>query len=156
MNMISLLDETSDYSFHSTRPAHRQALVVIVCDTPETVQQLEAVCDFFDLAVAIVPAHADLMKVLREHRPMAVIGDIDGQHQDGFHTMKIVANYDRELPVLLLTGGDPVMMGAADAVQEMWNLTVVSRSTSAPLAGQLADFLCTAGRGAGCMRLVQL
>jgi hypothetical protein len=156
MNMISLLDSSGDYSFHSTRPAHRQALVVIACDAAETVEQLEAVCEFFDLAVEVVPAQADLMNVLREQRPMAVISDVDGQHQDGFHVLKIVAHYDHGLPVLLLTGGDPVMMGAADAVQEMWNLTMVSRSTSAPLAGQLADFLCAAGRSAGCMRLVQL
>jgi hypothetical protein len=156
MNMISSLDASGDYRFQSAQAAHRQALVIIACDHPETVEQLETVCEFFDLAVQTVPHRGDLMKLLREHRPMALIGDVDGQHQDGFHTMKVIGNYDRDLPVMLLTGGDPVLMGAADAVQEMWNLTMVSRSSSSPLAGQLADFLFIAGRRAGCMRLVQV
>jgi CheY-like chemotaxis protein len=154
MNMITALDVARDHGFETTREGTRQGLVVIVCDVAETVGQLEAVCDFFSLTVAVVPERTDLMPLLREHRPMAVISDIDGQHQDGFHAMKTVASYDRDLPILLLTGGDPMLMGAADAVQELWNLTMVSRSTSLPLAAQLAEFLFAAGRRAGCMRLV--
>jgi DNA-binding NtrC family response regulator len=156
MNMITALDGSRDYGYESGRPASRQAVVVIASDTAETVQQLRAVCEFFDLVVEVVPDRSDLMPVLREHRPMAVISDIDGQFQDGFHTMKTVAKYDRDLPILILTGGDPVMMGAADAVQEMWNLTMISRSSDAPLAAQLADFLFAAGRRAGCMRLMPI
>jgi hypothetical protein len=156
MNMISSLETSGDYSFQSTRAAHRQALVVIACDAPKTIQQVAAVCEFFDLAVEIVPDRGDLGRLLREHRPMAIIGEIDGQHQDGFHTLMVVANYDRDLPVMLLTGGDPVLMGAADAVQEMWKLTMISRTTCAPLAGQLADFLFDSGRRAGSMRLVRV
>jgi DNA-binding NtrC family response regulator len=103
-----------------------------------------------------VSAGTDLLRVLRDNRPMAVITDIDGHDQDGFHAMKVVGTFDRDLPVMILTGGDPVMMGAVDAVQESWNLTMVSRTTQANLAGQLAEFLYTAGRRAGCMRLVQV
>ncbi|WP_428483961.1 response regulator [Rhodopila sp.] len=154
MNMITSLGGPRDYGFQSTRAANRQALVVIASDAPETVYQLQAVCEFFDLAVEVVREGADLMQVLQENRPMAVITDVDGEGQDGFHTMKIVAKYDRDLPILLLTGGDPVMMGAADAVQNIWNLTMVTQSTGSHLAGQLADFLFAAGRRAGCMRLV--
>ncbi len=32
--------------------------------------------------------------------------------------MKQVAHYSRDLPILLLTAGDSVLMGAADAVQD--------------------------------------
>lgn len=154
MNMIATLDATGDYGFQGECPADRQALVIIACESPTTIRQLGTVCEFLDLAVQVVHDQADLMKVLRQHHPMAVIAEVDGQYQDGFHTMKIVAAYDRDLPVLLLTDGDPVMMGAADAVQEVWNLTTVSPSTGAALAGQLAEFLFAAGRRAGCMRLV--
>lgn len=156
MNMIATLDRTDNHGLQSERPAEQQALVVIACDSPETAKQLEAVCEFFDLGAEVVPAEADLLKVLWQHHPMALIADIDGQHQDGFHTLKTVAAYDRDLPVLLLTAGDPIMMGAADAVQEVWNLTTVSPSTDAALAGQLAEFLFAAGRRAGCMRLVPI
>jgi len=156
MNVITSLDGYRNQNVRSAQASHRQALVIIACDAPETAEQLRSICGFFDLAVEVVPAQADLMGALREHRPMAVISGLDGRHQDGFHAMKVVADYDRDLPILLLTGGDIAMMGAADAVQEMWKLTMVSRSTSLPLAGQLANFLFTAGRRAGCMRLVPL
>lgn len=156
MNMIGWADPSGNFAFQTNRAIARQALVVIVCDIPETVEQLRAVCSFFDVASKVLPDGEDLMQWLLEHRPMAMIGHMDGRRQDGFHALKIVATYDRDLPVLLLTAGDPVLMGAADAIQEMWNLTTITRSTAAPLAGQLADFLSTAGRRAGCMRLVQV
>jgi hypothetical protein len=85
---------------------------------------------------------------------MAVISDVDGEDQDGFHTMKVIAGYDRELPIMLLTGGDAVLMGAADAVQDMWGLASVTRTSGFPMAGQLVAFLFGAGRRTGGMRLV--
>jgi hypothetical protein len=156
MNMMTSIHVSRDYGLQGTRPASRQALVVVVSDSPRTVQQLEAVCGFFDLAVEVVQGDIDLMPVLMENRPMAVIADAEGEQQDGFHTMKVIAMYDRDLPIMLLTGGDPVLMGAADAVEDLWKLTDVSQSTGAHLAGQLADFLFAAGRRAGCLRLVPI
>ena len=156
MNMITSLAASHDYGFQSIGAAYRQALVVIASDSPETIHDLEVICEFFDLAVEIVSAGTDMMRLLRDNRPMAVIADIDGEEQDGFHSMKVVASYDRDLPIMMLTGGDPVLMGAVDAVQESWGLTMVGRTTPANLAGQLAEFLYTAGRRAGCMRLVQI
>ena len=156
MNMITSLAASHDFGFQSIGAAYRQALVVIASDSPETIHDLEVICEFFDLAVEIVSAGTDMMRLLRDNRPMAVIADIDGEEQDGFHSMKVVASYDRDLPIMMLTGGDPVLMGATDAMQELWQLTMVSRTTDKPLAGQLAEFLFIAGRRAGCMRLVQV
>ena len=156
MNMILPTQATRDFGFVGISPANRQALVVIASDSPQTIAQLEQVCGFFDLAVEVVPGEEDLMGMLREHRPMAVIADADGIGRDGFFAMQVVAAYDHDLPIMVLTHGDPALMGAADAMQELWDLTMVARSTDKPLAGQLADFLFLAGRRAGCMRLVQV
>ena len=82
------------------------------------------------------------------------VADVDGKDHDGFHAMKLIARYNPDLPMLLLTGGDPALMGAADAVQELWGLTQVTQTGAFPLAGQLVSFLFGAGRRAGCMRLV--
>jgi hypothetical protein len=98
----------------------------------------------------------DLDQILQEQRPMAVVAEVEGDEQDGFHTMKMVARYSRDLPVLMLTGGDPVLMGAADAVQSLWGLTSVSSTSGFPMAGQLVQFLFNAGRRAGCMRLIPI
>jgi DNA-binding LytR/AlgR family response regulator len=112
------------------------------------------VCEFLELRLEVVSAGTDLTQVLHEYRPMAVISDVDGEDQDGFHTMKVIAGYDRELPIMLLTGGDAVLMGAADAVQDMWGLASVTRTSGFPMAGQLVAFLFGAGRRTGGMRLV--
>jgi ABC-type uncharacterized transport system ATPase subunit len=85
---------------------------------------------------------------------MAVITDVEGESQDGFHTMKQVARYSRDLPILLLTAGDAVLMGAVDAVQALYGLTSVTTTSEFPMAGQLVAFLFNAGRRSGCMRLI--
>jgi hypothetical protein len=102
----------------------------------------------------VISTDMDLICVLPELRPMAVITDMDCADQDGFHTMKQVACYNRDLPILLLTDGDAVLMGAADAVQELCGLTAVTSTSGFPVASQLVGFLFNAGRRAGCMRLV--
>jgi hypothetical protein len=156
MNMIPPEPAVLDCVFQSIAPANRQAIVVIASDSSATIRQLTRVCDFFDLGIEVVPSDGDLLGVLRHHRPMAVIADVDGVAQDGFHAMRVVASHDHDLPVMVLTHGDPVLMGAADAMQELWNLAMVTRTTDRPLASQLAEFLFAAGRSAGCMRLVRI
>jgi hypothetical protein len=154
MNMITPEGLSRDIDFLGTMTTPKQGIVAIVTDDPGTIDKLASVLDFLDLRMEIVSAGTDLKQVLRELRPIAVISDMDGEEQDGFHTMKMVADYRRDLPVMLLTGGDAVLMGAADAVQDLWGLTSVTRTSEFAIAGQLVAFLFTAGRRAGCMRLL--
>ncbi len=154
MNMIAPRIFSPDYEFPGTVTPPKQGVVVIVSDDLATIESLAPVCEFLDLKMEFVSAAMDLVDVLHECQPMAVISDVEGEHQDGFHTMKQVSRYDRELPILLLTAGDPVLMGAADAVQALCGLTAVTATSGFPMAGQLVAFLFSAGRRAGCMRLV--
>ena len=154
MNMIASRILTQDHDFPGTTIAAQQGVVVIISDDPATIENLAPVCEFLELKTAFVSAGIDLTQVLRETRPMAVITDVDGEDHDGFHAMKLIARYSRDLPIMMLTGGDAVLMGAADAVQDLWGLTSVTRTSGFPLAGQLVAFLFGAGRKAGCMRLV--
>jgi CheY-like chemotaxis protein len=154
MNMIAPYALTRDYEFPGTTVTQNQGVVAIVSDDPGTIANLQPVCEFLDIKMEIVSTGTDLANVLREHRPMAVISDIECNDHDGFHVMKEIARYSRDLPILLLTGGDPVLMGAADAVQDLCGLTSVTPTSQFPMAGQLVGFLFGAGRRAGCMRLV--
>lgn len=156
MNMIASEALSRDYDFPGTMSVAKQGVVAIVTDDPATIENLAPIFEFLDLRMEIVSAGTDLTHVLREQRPMAVISDMEGEEQDGFHIMKMVAGYRRDLPVLLLTGGDAVLMGAADAVQDLWGLTAVTRTSEFAIAGQLVAFLFGAGRRAGCMRLVPI
>lgn len=154
MNMIAPQVLLRQPAHHDRTASDRQGVVFIVSDNPDCIEKIAPVCDFLDLDVHLVSAETDLLTMLRVHRPMAVITDVEGAEQDGFHTMKVIAAFNRELPVMLLTQGDPVLMGAADAVQELWGLRSVTPTSGFPAAGQIISFLFTAGRNAGCMRLV--
>ena len=152
MNMIASPHLTLDRPGVMT--AAKQGVVAIVSDDPGTIERMAPVCEFLDLKCEVVSAGIELERVLREHRPMAVITDVEGESQDGFHTMKQVARYSRDLPILLLTAGDAVLMGAVDAVQALYGLTSVTTTSEFPMAGQLVAFLFNAGRRSGCMRLI--
>jgi CheY-like chemotaxis protein len=162
MNMIASrvfpLDQAFRGAMTTANPdatiAAKQGVVAIVSDDLATIEHLAPVCDFLDLRIEIVSSGTDLDHILREFHPMAVITDIEGEERDGFHTMKQLAHYSRDLPILLLTAGDAVLMGAVDAVQNICGLTAVSSTSSFPVAGQLVAFLFNAGRRAGCMRLI--
>jgi len=65
-----------------------------------------------------------------------------------------VAGYDRHLPVLLITGDEPEMLGAIDAVAEMWQLSSVVTSPDLPSIGGIVDYLFQAGRKGDCLRLM--
>ena len=156
MNMIAPRIFSQDYEFPGSVTPPKPGVVVIVSDDLATIESLAPVCEFLDLKMEFVSSTMDLIDVLHECQPMAVISDVEGEHRDGFHTMKQVARYDRDLPMMLLTAGDPVLMGAADAMQTVCGLTAVTATSGFPPAGQLVAFLFSAGRRAGCMRLVPI
>jgi len=155
MNVIKSAAALRDQGFLSVMTAARQG-VVVVSDDPALFESLEPVCTFLELRPECVTFGMDLLSALQHQQPIAVISDIEGEEQDGFHAMKVVADYHRDLPILMLTEGDPILMGATDAMQEVCGLTTVVRSTGNPLAGELVSFLFSAGRRAGCMRLVPI
>ena len=99
-------------------------------------------------------ADEDLGSALRQRRPMAVVAEMDTAGQDGCHVLKAVAAHDRDLPVLLVVDNDPVLLGAIDAVQEIWQLTSVVKWPQLPGVGAVVDFLFQAGRKGDCMRLM--
>ena len=129
-----------------------QGLVMIVGDDLSWGPGLDAICDFFGLVVEHVPSELDVAFLLREFRPMAVIAEADGRGQDGFHVMGAVAEYDRTLPMMLLTGHDAALMGAADAMVEVTGLTHMRIAAELPTMGEVIDFLFRAGRSAGVGR----
>ena len=154
--MIAHQTVSQDRRFPGSVAAANQGVVAIVTDSKACVENLAPVFDFLELRMEVVSTSAELVQVLQDINPMAVITDVEGENQDGFHTMKLVARYNTDLHIMLLTDGDPVLMGAADAVQDLWGLTSVTRTSGFPVAGQLVAFLFSAGRKAGSMRLVPI
>jgi len=139
------------------RPARdgRRPVVAVIEDGGIVSQEFGMVCEFFDIAVHPVSTYADLGTVLPVLRPMAVVCEADGEGQDGCNVMKAVAGYDRALPVMIVTGPNPMLAGAIDAVGEVWQLSEVTALPSIPSAAGLVDFLFRAGRQARCGQFLQ-
>jgi DNA-binding NtrC family response regulator len=134
--------------------ARCQAVVLVVSDNPEVASVLDNICDFLGFGVELLTTHEDLAPILRRYRPMAVVAELNGQGQDGCHVMMQVADHDPSLPILMLTGLEPGLAGAADAVEELWNLTSVTKSPELPKIGHLVEFLFHAGRRGDCVRMM--
>jgi CheY-like chemotaxis protein len=130
----------------STTSLQRELLVLVVEDAPVLSRSIGFLCDYLGIHLETVSGHADLEAVLRSRRPMAVMSMIDTPAQDGCHVLKTIAGYDRTLPVMLVTGNDPALLGAVEAVEEIWQLGRLSKMTGIPGVGDLVEFLFSASR----------
>ena len=130
--------------------------VMVVRDHEKNNHLLDVICDFFDIGVEHVGSEERLAPLLRECRPIAVIADLESAGQDGYHVMMTVAGHDPSLPILLLTDDDPMLLGAVDAVKEIWGLERVVTISGPAETGKLVDFLCQAARDAGMSRMMRL
>ena len=139
-----------------TGQATREALVLVIEDDTSMSSAFRSVCDCLNVAVERMPSHENLGSALRQRRPMAVVAEMDAAGQDGCHVLMTVAAHDRDMPVLLITGDDPALLGAVDAVEEIWQLTSVDKWQQLLGVGAMVDFLFRAGRKGDCMRLMSV
>lgn len=131
-----------------------QPLILVVEDGSDLFDDLELICDFLDLGIERVSGAEDLLAALDARRPMAIVAELDGAEQDGCFVLMTVAAHNRSLPVLMVTGDDPALIGAVDAIEELWGLTSVTQTRELPSVGKVVDFLFRAGRRAGVTRLM--
>jgi hypothetical protein len=139
-----------------TGKASREPLVVVVEDGIDLSESFRMICECLGIAVERMPSRDDLGAVLRDRRPMAVIAEMDALGQDGCHVLMTIAAHDRSLPSLLITGPDPTLLGAVDAVEELWELSSVEKWQELPGVGAMVDFLFRAGRKGSCIRLMSV
>jgi CheY-like chemotaxis protein len=151
--MVDTARNTIPFRLRTTPALHS---VLVVRDDNSNNDFLEAVCEFLDVSVEHASSANDLGPLLPGLRPMAVIADLDGEAQDGFHVMKMVADFNRKVPVLLLTGDEPGIEGAVDAVKEVWGLCHVATARGMESVGDIVDFLCHAARDAGHSRMMRV
>ncbi|HEX3399894.1 MAG TPA: hypothetical protein VHT74_06180 [Acetobacteraceae bacterium] len=134
----------------------REPLVLVIEDGVRLYDAFHDVCDCLNVPVERMSSRGDLSAVLRDRRPMAVVAEMDAVGQDGCHVLMTVAAHNRDLPVLLLIGADPALLGAADAVEEIWGLSSVAKWPQLLGVGAVVDFLFRAGRQGNCMHLVSV
>jgi hypothetical protein len=135
-------------------PNRRLPLVLVLEDGQAISAAMQAICDFLEISIDRINSHEELLPLLQQCQPMAVVAAMDARGQDGGNVLKTVARHDPSLPVLLMTDGDPALAGAVDAVIELWGLTEVVQTETWPSPGLMAEFLCRAGRLGNCLALL--
>lgn len=133
---------------------HRTPLVLVVEDGVRLSEAIQGLCEFLRVDVATIGGEDDLARTLRESRPMAVLAEMDGKSQDGGYVMMRIAEHDRALPLMLLTGADPSLIGAAEAIEELCDLSAVTRYPVLPAIGEVVEFLFRAGQSGSCLGLM--
>ena len=134
--------------------ARREPLVLAVADELHFCAGLQPICDFLGIRLERIDSHRDLAPLLKVCRPMAVFCELDGPGQDGCHIMKVVAEHDRTLPLMVVSTNDPNMLGAAQAVEELLHLTGMIAGEHLPEVGELVEFLSSASRKGRCLGLM--
>ena len=151
---MTYMDKAFAAQLTGAEMASRSPLVIVIEDDSRLSDTFHVVCDCLDVVVQPLSSSADLAGILRQATPMAVVTRLDMADQDGCHVLKTVAAYDRNLPVLVLAGANAALLGAIDAVEELWRLSSVSKSLDVPSIGQIVDFLFRAGQSGRCLRLM--
>ena len=130
-------------------PIGKGHIVLVVEDRPRLSRTVGYICEFLSVPMERVTTDSDLGSLLELLQPMAVICELEGGAQDGCHIMKMVATHDPSLPIMLVTGNDETLLGAADAIEEIWALSSVVKLQDAPGLGDVVDFLFRSGRFGG-------
>jgi hypothetical protein len=130
-------------------PTSRPPVLMIVEDCDTLSCAALGLCASLGVKVTSVRNPDRFPDLLVKLCPIAVLAVLDGAGQDGCHVMMRVADYAPELPLLLITGRNPAFIGAAEAVKELWRLSVVRMVPELPSPGELAEFVCSALRSAG-------
>ena len=93
--------------------------------------------------------------LLADHINLSGLNPLIGEASDA-RFVPMTAAYDPDLPVLLLTDGNPALLGAVDAIAELHGLTRVATVIGTSDIGGLVDFLCHAARDSGMTRLLRV
>ena len=127
-----------------TLTAAEELVVLIVGDSDRLLPSLGPYCDFFRVRVLTAAADEDLPRVLRSERPIAVVGEINGDVEEGCVLLTAVAGYDPTLPLLMILRAGGRMMAAMETARQALRVRHLLTSTSLPMQGDLVSFLATA------------
>lgn len=127
-----------------TLTAAEELVVLIVGDSDRLLPSLGPYCDFFRVRMLTAAADEDLPLVLRAERPIAVVGEIDGDVEEGCVLLTAVASYDPTLPLLMILRAGGRMMAAMETARQALRIRHLLTSTSLPMQGDLVSFLATA------------
>ncbi len=121
-------------------------LVLVVEKTQSLSRAVGFLCEYLGVHVEAVGIQRDLGPCSWRERPIAVMAPADAPNQDGCDVLEIVAEYDRDLPVMLVMGRESMRLSGIAATEARLGLSAVQKMTTIPGIGDLTDFFVKAGR----------
>jgi len=121
--------------------ATAERLVLVVDDRKDVAATLADMCRAYGFAAAVADADVSMLALLQRHRPAGVIVDMMMPHQDGFEAMKEIAQYDRCLPVMLVTGYGDAWLQMGFTLGRAQGLTTVHTAAKPVRAHAVRGFL---------------
>jgi len=130
--------------------------VIVLVGRDGVSPMLREMCAALLVELVAISSHHDLPFRLHHHRPMAVISEIDPLGIPSCAALRCIAAYNPNMPILLVAGDDPAVLGTIDAAEQLWSLSNLQRLAAAPAAGDLIGFLFQAGRHSRLGRLLPI
>ena len=130
----------------SNRGESRAPLLLVIETSQVLSRAVGFLCQYLGVQVEAAGMRHDLRTLLATRGPIAVMAPADAATPDADLILEIVAEYDRDLPVLLVTGRDCACLGRIEAAEARLGLSAVQRMTAMPGIGDLTEFLLKAGK----------
>jgi CheY-like chemotaxis protein len=122
-------------------------LVLVVDDRKDVATTLAEMCRAYGFSAEVAEDDVGMLALLRRYHPAGVIVDMMMPHQDGFEAMKEIALYDRDLPVMLVTGYGDAWLQMGFTLGRAQGLTTVHTAAKPVRAQAVRGFLETVSGG---------
>ena len=118
---------------------------------------LAALCETLRIRMHLVADAASLPDSLARTRPVALLcGDLGEQGRPMARLLRLVAQYDPTLPVLIMTSDEPETLGTLDAATDLWHVENLQRVALPVPVSTVLDFLANAGRRRGTSTMMRI
>jgi hypothetical protein len=131
------------------------ATILLLAGEGALADQLVRLCSALGLRLLFVHGVASLAEALHGSQPIGFACGMAGTGATAAcHATKIVARYDMNLPVLMVTDDDPETLGCLDAIATLAGVTDLTRLSEPPRIDDVLAFVARAGRRSGRLALM--
>lgn len=117
--------------------------VLIVDDRKDVAATMADMCRACGFQADVADEGVGMFGLLERHRPDCVIVDVMMPDQDGYEALKEVARFDRDLPVMLVTGHGDTWLRMGLTLGRAQGLTAVHTAAKPVRVQVVREFLAT-------------
>lgn len=128
--------------------------VIVLTESGQASAALCQIASALDIEVITIRSFHELPFRLHHHRPIGVALELNPLGHSCRSALRSIAAYDPDMHVLMVSGDDPVVLGAIDVSEKLWGLRALHRLLKEPKPTDVIGFLFQAGRQNGVGNLM--